>query len=550
MKDITQASHCEVTGFNSVFSSKKNKSNNGTQKGTTDTLGKRVSSGSQEVEGDGKKHKAMEYSDDQISKQLKTSNIIVPSLTNNKALSVAGFETQVMDRATNFIIKQANFKFINKFRKNGKTLMSPPNEPFKISGQEKAFPQSLREVEEDSNFKISDEMIKKYQKFDIMLTYMASNKNRDFFASTWMRAFLESYFLKYQALLTPKFHKISKKNMDFIMSSIDLFTDQENRFMGKQGEFSCIQEPEINHQQSESTLEMGLPSCDLSILKSSGSRSRYNGSHIFSFQQSQISSLKSFKISNKLPNSTEKEIPLAQKSTQPSTSQQFNPAPSNSKFRAPEKKTWSIEEILKIEKSIDAKISLLRDKFLYIIVGLIKYTYFHLDLTDKGQLLKELIERRQLGQEHMYLHKTQDKIMKYHKQMCGILKEISTIEELIERIKNIEDLGIEQTKIKIDPQSPDDYEMPSESFKVAILLDFGKELILGMNTSFLSVSKELKQCFEIMGYKLGSMSDKYSFNSQNLSFMGELNFSTVDEFKAAVSSAGSNPLAKIYGIFN
>lgn len=136
----------------------------------------------------------------------------------------------------------------------------------------------------------------------------------------------------------------------------------------------------------------------------------------------------------------------------------------------------------------------------------------------------------------------------YRKNMCDLLKNASSLDEIQENILNFEKFGAGLARANLKFKRPFHSQYPQDLLKQAILLDFGKEIILGMIVTLRSISKEMKQCSEVMGNRLGSIKGSESLNSQNLSFFGGVNTLPVDKFKEAVSDAGSNPLVKVYDI--
>lgn len=235
LKKITKSSHKKIEDLHHIY----NISNKAIQTEPMDTSSLISSSDSQKNSNSGDIQKINSYLRDKTTKKLKIGNLFdqKQTLQNQKALSSAGNEAQAIRNATNYFIHQApvNFNFIKKYKNSVKNILSPPNEP--------SVKKKLRNTPsiQKSTFKISDEMIRKYQKFDILLIHIASSRNEDFYYSTGLRAFLEYYFIKFEDKLTPKFHQISQENMNFILNPIDLFTEQEHRYMGKRGEF-CHQE--------------------------------------------------------------------------------------------------------------------------------------------------------------------------------------------------------------------------------------------------------------------------------------------------------------------
>lgn len=184
-------------------------------------------------------------------------------------------------------------------------------------------------------------MIQKYQIIDTMLIYMASGRNEEFFISTFMRAFFEYYFLKYEADLTPKFHRISQENINYIMSPIDLFTKQELQYMREKCHFSNIEASEKKDQPLKTKYDKGCNEYNMSVLKSQGSGSGNTGSHVFSFSnlnfeyKSLTLSLQSFETNKILANSVEKDSSFSKLKLSKPSSSHYSKSKSNSKFKTP-----------------------------------------------------------------------------------------------------------------------------------------------------------------------------------------------------------------------
>lgn len=327
--------------------------------------------------------------------------------------------------------------------------------------------------------------------------------------------------------------------------------------MGKRGEFNDMQSLRISEQQLNSQFSKEATNNNNSAIQESQGQqqhSEFSHAQILSFKSNNSKwdnsalSLQSFETSKRFPHCNDGGLPqgknFAKRCDHQNDKSQFN-----FKFQTPTKKAPTPEELTKIEKSISTKISSVRSKLIYLVVGLIKYIYFDLDLTKNGLLLNELILHKKLNKNHMFSQMIKSRICKYHKNMCDLLNKATSLSDIIRVFPNIEKFGDVIVK-KLDSKSPFSYETPKEPFKIAILLDFGRQIVSGMILASLSVSKEMKLCFAAMGKKLGSMTGSDSSNSQHFSFISEINFSTVHDFKTALSDSGSNPLAKIYGLFN
>lgn len=81
-------------------------------------------------------------------------------------------------------------------------------------------------------------MIRKYQRLDIILNHMVDIGKEIPAQGLYLRSALEHYFVRYVPSLTGELHKLSKVNIDYILSLQNRFTDEELRFIGKIGEFS------------------------------------------------------------------------------------------------------------------------------------------------------------------------------------------------------------------------------------------------------------------------------------------------------------------------
>ena len=203
-------------------------------KGATDFLGKRPDN-----------KEALETSaKDQVIKKMKTLPVIsIPQNFNlgdkavrrKRSRSLSEFDPH--HQLAGSLIPQVDYEQqMNIFRMSNVNPKSPPNEldqaVFEKNAQERPqiMPTAIK-------FDITDEMIAKYQKMDSILNFGIEKVNEKFTSYLLIKNLLEFFFTRYSALTSNLLHSISRENLEFILSSGDIFNEEDIATIYKVGTY-------------------------------------------------------------------------------------------------------------------------------------------------------------------------------------------------------------------------------------------------------------------------------------------------------------------------
>jgi hypothetical protein len=131
-----------------------------------------------------------------------------------------------------------------------------------------------------------------------------------------------------------------------------------------------------------------------------------------------------------------------------------------------------------------------------------------------------------------------------------VLKKCGSIEKFKDKLKNIGSVSREMILSLTKSQSAAKFKLPKDLSQKILLLDFAKECIISLIIQMNYNSSTINDNFLLWKDRLGSIPDTNTITSNDLSMFDKLNFSTCEQFKDSVSHSGTNPLAKVYGLFN
>jgi hypothetical protein len=95
--------------------------------------------------------------------------------------------------------------------------------------------------------KITDEMIMKYQKMDTLLNYGIEKVNARFTDYLWIKNMMEFYFVRYSPGASNKMHNVSLKNINYILSIVDIFNEEDMAILKEVGRHEDLYNEEFDY---------------------------------------------------------------------------------------------------------------------------------------------------------------------------------------------------------------------------------------------------------------------------------------------------------------